>query len=79
MLAQLLKKNGARRLVIAAPGGSKLDLARKLDIADEYIELDRSNPQVQWDKLRKDNPYGFDAVVCRVLERRLGIPAEATG
>jgi D-arabinitol dehydrogenase (NADP+) len=40
-----------------------MDLAKKLDAADEYVELSRSNPEAQFDKLKKDNPYGFDIVV----------------
>ncbi|KAJ7910635.1 chaperonin 10-like protein [Mycena leptocephala] len=34
-----------------------------LDAGDEYIELDRQNPEAQWQKLKDDNPYGFDVVV----------------
>jgi len=62
-LAQLLKQNGGSHVVIAAPGGLKLDLARKLEAADEYIELSRSSPKAQFDKLKADNPYGFDIVI----------------
>ncbi|KAG8911205.1 hypothetical protein FRC00_006899, partial [Tulasnella sp. 408] len=63
MLAQLLKLNGAVRLVLAAPAGPKLDLAKKLEAADEYIALDRANSAAQLEELKKQNPYGFDAVV----------------
>jgi len=63
MMAQLLKLNGAERLVVAAPPGPKLDLAKKLGIADEYVELDRANAQSVYAKLKQDNPYGFDAVI----------------
>ncbi|KAG8894840.1 N-terminal acetyltransferase A complex catalytic subunit ard1 [Tulasnella sp. 417] len=63
MLAQLLKLNGAVRLVLAAPAGPKLDLAKKLEAADEYIALDRANSVAQLEELKKQNPYGFDAVV----------------
>lgn len=63
ILAQLLKLNGASRVVIAANKGIKMDIAKKLDAADEYIELDRQNPGPQWQKLKDDNPYGFDVVV----------------
>ncbi|KAF8454518.1 chaperonin 10-like protein [Terfezia claveryi] len=62
-LAQLLRQNGASHVVIAAPGGLKMDLAKKLDAADEYVELSRTNPQAQFSKLKADNPYGFDIVV----------------
>ena len=63
ILAQLLKLNGASRVVIAANKGIKTELAKQLDAGDEYIELDRQNPAAQWEKLKQDNPYGFDVVV----------------
>lgn len=63
ILAQLLKLNGAHRVVIAANKGIKMDIAKQLNAGDEYIELDRQNPGPQWEQLRKDNPYGFDVVV----------------
>ena len=63
ILAQLLKLNGARKVTLAANKGIKTELAKKLDAADEYIELDRQNPEAQWAQLKKDNPYGFDVVV----------------
>ncbi|KAJ6590588.1 chaperonin 10-like protein [Mycena vulgaris] len=63
ILAQLLKLNGASRVVIAANKGIKMDIAKDLDAGDEYIELDRQNPDAQWAKLKADNPYGFDVVV----------------
>ncbi|KAK7019036.1 GroES-like protein [Favolaschia claudopus] len=63
ILAQLLKLNGASRVVIAANKGIKMDIAKDLNAGDEYIELDRQNPDAQWKKLREDNPYGFDVVV----------------
>jgi D-arabinitol dehydrogenase (NADP+) len=63
ILAQLLKLNGAARIVVAANKGIKMDIAKDLDVADEYVELDRQNPDAQWAKLKEDNPYGFDVVV----------------
>lgn len=63
ILAQLLKLNGARKVTLAANKGIKTEIAKKLDAADEYIELDRQNPERQWAKLKEDNPYGFDVVV----------------
>ncbi|KAF8273130.1 NADP+-dependent D-mannitol dehydrogenase [Lactarius quietus] len=63
VLAQLLKLNGARKVTLAANKGIKMDIAKQLDAADEYIELDRQNPGAQWAKLKEDNPYGFDVVV----------------
>lgn len=63
VLAQLLKLNGAVRVVLAANKSIKTETAKRLDIADEIIELDRHNATTQWDKLKLDNPYGFDVVV----------------
>lgn len=63
ILAQLLKLNGAVKVVLAANKGTKMDLARKLNAADVYIDLDRKNPGAQWDQIKKDHPYGFDIVV----------------
>lgn len=63
ILAQLLKLNGASRVVIAANKGIKMDIAKTLNAGDEYIELDRKSPEAQWQKLKDDNPYGFDVVV----------------
>ncbi|KAF7349313.1 Zinc-binding dehydrogenase [Mycena sanguinolenta] len=63
ILSQLLKLNGASKVVIAANKGIKTEIARKLDAADVYIEIDRNSPDAQWAQLKKDYPYGFDAVV----------------
>ncbi|KAF6793004.1 l-threonine 3-dehydrogenase [Colletotrichum sojae] len=63
MLAQLMRHNGGCNVTIAAPQGLKMDLARSLDAADNYIELSRSDPEVQFNQLKKDHPYGFDVVV----------------
>ncbi|KAM5533564.1 hypothetical protein V8D89_012780 [Ganoderma adspersum] len=63
ILAQMLKINGAARVVIAANKGIKMDLAKQLDAGTEYIELERENPQSQWEQLKQGNPYGFDVVV----------------
>ncbi|KAI0360491.1 NADP+-dependent D-mannitol dehydrogenase [Trametes cingulata] len=63
ILAQLLKLNGATRVVIAANKGIKMDIAKQLEAGDEYIELDREDPSAQWEDLKKRNPYGFDVVV----------------
>jgi D-arabinitol dehydrogenase (NADP+) len=63
ILAQLLKLNGASKVTLAANKGIKMDIAKQLDAADEYIELDRQNPGPQWAKLKGDNPHGFDVVV----------------
>ncbi|KAF4965537.1 hypothetical protein FSARC_6668 [Fusarium sarcochroum] len=63
MLAQLLRQNGGCKVTIAAPGGLKMDLAKNLDAADVYVELSRSEPQAQFEQIKKDNPYGFDVVI----------------
>lgn len=63
-MAQLLKLNGASRVVIAANRGIKMDIAMELEAGDEYIPLDRQNSASQWVKLKEDNPYGFDVVSC---------------
>ena len=62
-LAQLLKLNGGQHVVIASHPGPKLELAKKLDCADEYVELDRDDPSTQWAALKQSYPYGFDVVV----------------
>ncbi|EKM56587.1 uncharacterized protein PHACADRAFT_253802 [Phanerochaete carnosa HHB-10118-sp] len=63
ILAQLLKQNGAARIVVAANKGIKTQVARELGAADEYVELDRADAGPQWEQLKKENPYGFDVVV----------------
>jgi D-arabinitol dehydrogenase (NADP+) len=60
MLAQLLRQNGGCQVTIAAPEGAKMNVARSLGVADTYVELSRSTPEVQFAQLKKDNPYGFD-------------------
>jgi D-arabinitol dehydrogenase (NADP+) len=40
-----------------------MDLAKSLDAGDEYVALSRSDPSAQFEKLKKENPYGFDIVV----------------
>ncbi|KAF8488750.1 chaperonin 10-like protein [Gautieria morchelliformis] len=63
VLAQLLKLNGAVKVVIAANKGVKTQIAKEIKAGDEYIELDRESPGPQWERLKKDYPYGFDVVV----------------
>lgn len=59
-----MQKTGADRkqLTIASKGGPKLDLARRLEIADAYVTIS-DQPHVELDALQADNPYGFDIVV----------------
>jgi D-arabinitol dehydrogenase (NADP+) len=40
-----------------------MDLAKKLDAGDKYVELSRTKPEEQFENLKKENPYGFDVVV----------------
>jgi D-arabinitol dehydrogenase (NADP+) len=55
--------NGGCRVVVCAPGGLKMSLAKSLGAGDEYVELSRTDPQAQFAKLKAENPYGFDIVV----------------
>lgn len=78
MLAQLLRHNGGCRTVIAAPPGIKMDLARSLDAADEYVELPREAKAaaLAYSKIQQQYPHGFDIVVeatgsAKVLERSI--------
>jgi len=63
ILAQLLKLNGASKVVIAANKSIKTQVARELDCGDEYFEFDRTNPEPQWANLTAAYPSGFDVVV----------------
>jgi D-arabinitol dehydrogenase (NADP+) len=62
VLAQLLKLNGAARLVVAAPAGPKLDLAKKL-AADETVVIDRQNLTIHKNYLTEKYQHGFDYVI----------------
>src|SRR6516165_9934035 len=62
VLAQLLKMNGAARLVVAAPAGPKLDLVSRL-AADEVVPMDRQNNEVHRKRLQELSPKGFDYVI----------------
>ncbi|KAL2821373.1 chaperonin 10-like protein [Aspergillus cavernicola] len=63
ILAQLLRLNGGCNVTICAPEGLKLELAKSLGAGDEYIGLSRQDPSAQFNKLKEENPYGFDIVV----------------
>ncbi|KAI9926574.1 hypothetical protein MW887_004342 [Aspergillus wentii] len=65
ILAQLLRLNGGCQVVIAAPGGLKMNLARSLNAGDDYIELPRGreDARVVLRGLQDKNPYRFDIVV----------------
>jgi len=62
VLAQLLKRNGAARLVVAAPKGPKLALAERLS-ADRVVAVDRHDPRAHRAALREISANGFDYVV----------------
>jgi threonine dehydrogenase-like Zn-dependent dehydrogenase len=57
VLAQLLKQNGGCHVTLAANAGIKMELAQKLEAADEFIFLDRKTPEKQWAQIKTDNPY----------------------
>ncbi|KAF9266059.1 GroES-like protein [Marasmius fiardii PR-910] len=63
ILSQLLKLNGAAKVVIAANEGIKTRIAQEIGAADEYIEIDRNDPEPAWKRLKSEYPYGFDAVI----------------
>ncbi|KAJ5273082.1 alcohol dehydrogenase [Penicillium angulare] len=78
ILAQLLRQNGGCHMVIAAPAGLKMDLAKSLDAADEYIELPREAQAsaTRMKQLQADHSYGFDIVVeatgnAKILENAI--------
>ncbi|KAJ5329849.1 alcohol dehydrogenase [Penicillium brevicompactum] len=78
ILAQLLRQNGGCRTVIAAPAGLKLELAKFISAADEFVELPRDAQEAaaQMEELRAKNPYGFDIVVeatgnAKILENSI--------
>jgi D-arabinitol dehydrogenase (NADP+) len=62
VLAQLVKLNGAARLVVAAPPGQKLDLISRL-AADEVVPMDRQTSEAHTKRLQELSPKGFDYVI----------------
>ncbi|THU83064.1 NADP+-dependent D-mannitol dehydrogenase [Dendrothele bispora CBS 962.96] len=63
LISQLCKLNGASRVVLASNKGMKMDVAREVGAAHEYLELDRNDAEGQWKSFKSANPYGFDVVV----------------
>ena len=62
ILAQLLKRNGAANLVVAAPAGPKLDLMKKL-AADKVIEIDKKDSSKHQKEILLRYPNLFDTVI----------------
>ncbi|RMJ22714.1 Dehydrogenase [Aspergillus sp. HF37] len=63
VMTQLLRLNGGCHVVVAAPEGLKMDLAKSVGAGDEYVVLSRKNPSAQYEKIKKENPHGFDIVI----------------
>ena len=47
-----------------------MELAKKLGAGDEYIELSRSKPEEQFEKIKKDNPYGLLSSIEKEKKKR---------
>ncbi len=62
ILAQLLRRAGAGRMVIADPNPHKLDILRKYGFKD-LIVIDRNNPEKHTSEIKALMPKGFDIVV----------------
>jgi D-arabinitol dehydrogenase (NADP+) len=81
LLAQLLLRNGAARLTVAAPTRSKLDLVARHG-ADQVVHVDRQDPEAAGRTLQELAPDGFDIVIdatgaLAVLQ--LAVPLTRTG
>ncbi|KAK0303162.1 hypothetical protein LTR01_008308 [Friedmanniomyces endolithicus] len=63
LLAQLLKLNGTANLTIASKPGPKLDLAKRLNLADSFVAISDTNAKEDVDALLQSSPHGFDIVV----------------
>uniref|UniRef100_A0A0W0FW66 Alcohol dehydrogenase-like C-terminal domain-containing protein n=1 Tax=Moniliophthora roreri TaxID=221103 RepID=A0A0W0FW66_MONRR len=63
MISQLLELNGASRVALVSNKGIKMDVAKQVNAADKYLELNRHNLEEQWKKFKEDNPFGFNVVV----------------
>lgn len=51
------------QLTIASKPGPKLELARKLNLADSFVTISETDSQSSMDALALSNPHGFDIVV----------------
>ena len=63
VLAQMLRQNGGCHVVVAAPEGLKMNLAKEVGAGDVYVELSRKDSGPQFKQLKEENPYGFDIVI----------------
>ncbi|GJJ15899.1 hypothetical protein Clacol_010177 [Clathrus columnatus] len=63
LFCQLLKLNGAIKVVLASNKGRKMEVSKQIDAADEYVEFDRDQPGSQWTDLKERYPDGFDIVI----------------
>lgn len=63
LLSQLLRLNGASRVVIASLPGAKLNMARKIGAADEFVELSGSQPEPALADMMQRHSRGFEVVV----------------
>ncbi|MBF0815955.1 2-deoxy-scyllo-inosamine dehydrogenase [Microbacterium paludicola] len=77
LLTQLLSRNGAARLTVAAPTVEKLELARRSG-ATRTVRVDRQDPETALAHLRANAPRGYDVVVDAtgapsVLESTIGL------
>ena len=72
---------GASHVTIAANEGIKMDIARKLGVADAYIPLsrDRTKASEQWAKLKEDNPCGSSKLAADLRSDGFDVVAECTG
>ena len=50
-------------MAIASLPGAKLDTARRLSVADSFVELSGTQPEPALDEIRKTHTRGFDIVV----------------
>ncbi|GJJ15898.1 hypothetical protein Clacol_010176 [Clathrus columnatus] len=63
LFCQLLKVNGAIKIVLASNKGRKMEISKQIDAANEYIEFDRDKSDSQWTDLKQRYPDGFDIVI----------------
>ncbi|MCJ1434763.1 hypothetical protein MMC27_004133 [Xylographa pallens] len=56
------KHSGVSHLTVAALEGSRMDVAKDLDVANVYVPLSRDEmiATPQWAQIKKENPKGFD-------------------